>query len=845
MALSPIYCTACGVLNRAGSELCHSCGKSLTQGESADHTNRVSMQKPSACNVINETISYKTFVGNEYSIEVETNTGTPRKSYALISDKQVFSVGRDSSNDIVIDERIVSGFHLQIRRDGSQFVLVHPHPLQPQHKTLNGILYQGQQYSGDMQFTHVLSDGDVFRIGNQYGTLVTLTYHGDRKIPRQLALDVAPFSLGAALITIGRHRNNTIVLNHPQVSNNHACLERSGNTYRIIDQNSTNHVYVNGRQVTNHVLRRREVIRIGPYDLVFTGTQLLQQGCSRSIRIDAINLTQYGDKQKILLNDVSLTIPSGTFVAIVGSSGTGKTTLMDALNGTRPAKGGRILYNGQDYYSTRASFSMQLGYVPQFDIIHKNLTVERALYYAAKLRLPSDTTNQQIEERIKDVLSAVGITQRRTLRISKLSGGQQKRVSIALELLAKPNVFFLDEPTSGLDPGLDRKMMAMLRNIADREGHTIILVTHSTNNINDCDYVCFMAPGGHLAYFGLPDEATAYFNQSDFADIYNSLEPTDVDPDIPERAEERFKQSKQYEEYVAIPSSQVPLPELGAKRGRPSHRDVWKQLRLLSARYLELLRNDRVNLLMLLLQAPILAIILMLIIQFVIKPPLFTGMKLAIAAEKVLFIMSFMAILLGCNNSAREIVKELPIYRRERMVNLGIIPYLLSKIIVLGTLCFLQCAIIVVAINIIATFPNTVLLPSSLEIYVSLVLTSLVGLMMGLAISSLVVNSDQANSVIPLMLIFQILLSGVVFPLIGFGVMFGGLSAMRWSMIGMGSSVGLTRPPFSYDGANADFFPYVHDARHVLGAWFALILMIIIFGALTVYFLKSKDKHGH
>src|SRR5205823_8618782 len=128
------------------------------------------------------------------------------------------------------------------------------------------------------------------------------------------------------------------------------------------------------------------------------------------------------------------------------------------------------------------------------DILHKNLTVERSLYYAAKLRLPSDTTDQRIEERIKDVMEAVGITQRRNLLINKLSGGQQKRVSIALELLAKPNVFFLDEPTSGLDPGLDRKMMTMLRNIADKEGHTIILVTHATNNINNCDYICFLAP---------------------------------------------------------------------------------------------------------------------------------------------------------------------------------------------------------------------------------------------------------------------------------------------------------------------------------------------------------------
>jgi len=821
MALSPISCSSCGAANRAQSAFCHHCGKPLTGG-GPPRTERAPAP----------------------SIEVSANTNTQRKSYSLRPDKQEISIGRAPSNDIVIDEMVVSGFHLQIRQDGGQLVLIHPHPLQPQHKTTNGILYQGKHSHGDEPFTHVLSNGDVFRIGNQYGTLVTLTYHdSSSSIARQPVPDIAPIPLGAPLITIGRGPGNTIVLNHPQVSGNHAHLERSGNTYRIVDQNSTNHVYVNGQRVTSDLLMPQDVIRIGPYDLVFTGTQLIQQSSSRSIRIDALNVLQYGDEQKILLNDISLTIPSGKFVAIVGGSGAGKTTLMDALNGTRPAKAGRVLYNGQDYYSSRASFSAQLGYVPQFDIIHKNLTVERMLYFAAKLRLPSDTTDQQIEERMQEVMEAVGITQRRKLLINKLSGGQQKRVSIALELLAKPNVFFLDEPTSGLDPGLDRKMMAMLRNIADKEGHTIILVTHATNNINTCDYVCFMAPGGYLTYFGLPNEATAYFNQSDFADIYSTLEPTDTEPDIPKEAEARFKQSPQYKQYVALLASQMPPPQPGAGTSKPPRGDPWKQFRLLSARYLELLKNDRVNLLVLLLQAPLVAVILVLLIQFMLKPTVFTAKPLPITAEQVLFIMSFVAVLFGCNNSVREIVKEIQIYRRERMVNLGIMPYLFSKVLVLGILCLLQCAILVITVNVISPFPQTVLLPPPLEIYVSLSLTSLVGLMIGLMISCLAANSDQANSIIPVILIFQILFSGVIFKLTGIGEVFGGLFAMRWSMIGMGSSVGLTTLPMGY-APNDSSFPYAHDEIHVLGSWFALLVMIAVFSTLTTYFLKRKDQLG-
>jgi len=746
---------------------------------------------------------------------------------------------------------------LQIKREQGQLVLLHPHPARP--NTANGIIYQGKHYQGNEQFRHILSNGDVFRIGNEYGTLVTLTYHDGSNAVRAPVSEIQPIMLGAQSLSIGRRPGNTVVLNHPQVSGDHARLERTGNTYSIIDQGSTNHVYVNGQRISSYLLKPGDVIRIGPYELTFTGTQLVQHASSKSIRIDAIDVVQVGDKAKVLLNDISITIPSGKFVALVGGSGAGKTTLMDALNGTRPAKSGYVLYNGQDYYATRASFSAQLGYVPQFDIIHKNLSVERALYYAAKLRLPSDTTNDQIKQRVAEVMNDVGIAQRRKLLISKLSGGQQKRVSIAMELLAKPNVFFLDEPTSGLDPGLDRKMMQLLRNIADKEGHTIILVTHATNNINLCDYVCFLAPGsnkapgGHLAYFGPPDEAKTFFNQADFADIYNALEPTEADPDIPKKAEARFKASPQYQQYVAMPRSQMPrVAPTSVGTSKPPRGNPMQQFRLLSERYLELLKNDRVNLLVLLLQAPIIAFILVLLIAFVLKLKAFSGVNVPVSGQEVLFIMSFVAVLFGCNNSAREIVKELPIYRRERMVNLGIMPYLFSKIVILGVLCLLQCAFLVIAVNAAAPFQTGIMLPPPLEIYISLALTSLVGLMIGLLISSLTDNSDQANSIIPVILIFQILFSGVVFQLSGFAQVLGAFIAMRWSMIGMGSTVNLQPGPMGYQTIDrfgqvhnvSAPFPYGQDTGHLFLAWFALVAMIVVFGFLTGYFLQRKDRLG-
>src|SRR6266705_4205326 len=244
------------------------------------------------------------------------------------------------------------------------------------------------------------------------------------------------------------------------------------------------------------------------------------------------------------------------------------------------------------------------------------------------MRLPEDFTAEQVRQRIDEVLDDVEMKHRRHLLVSKLSGGQRKRVSIALELLANPSVFFLDEPTSGLDPGLDRKMMFLLRKLADK-GHTIVLVTHATNNINTCDYVCFLAQGGHLAYFGPPDEARSYFGKSDFAEIYTSLEPNEENPNIPQEAEAKFKLSREYKQYVAEPLARTitngdhreqlqPQQIKRAKRGNP-----FKQFMLLFQRNIELLKNDRSTLTVLLLQAPLIALLLMLLVRFEVGADIF------------------------------------------------------------------------------------------------------------------------------------------------------------------------------------------------------------------------------
>ena len=841
-------------------------------------------------------------------LEVSANTDNDKKTYPLLPTKQVFNIGRDPSNDIVINRPTVSGFHAQILREGNQLVIVHPHP--QKGSTANGLSYNGQVFRGSTPFRKPLVRGDIFRIADEHGTFVTLAFNDGSGAVQEAVPNIRPFQLSTtAIVTIGRTPDNMVVLNHPQVSGHHARLEKVGNDYKIVDLGSTNHVYVGGQLVRDQLLRVGDEIRIGPFKLTYTGTELTQHDERDGIRIDALNVTKAVGKDKtIIINNVSIVIPQRSFVAIVGGSGAGKSTLMDALNGLRPAQQGKVLYNGQDYYQNLASFSTQLGYVPQEDIIHRDLTVERALYYAAKLRLPSDTTEQQIKQRIDEVLNDVEMTFRRSTLVSNLSGGQRKRVSIALELLADPNIFFLDEPTSGLDPGLDRKMMQLLRTLADR-GRTIVLVTHATNNIKSCDFVCFLCRGGRLAYFGPPDEAKAYFGKSDFAEIYSTLEPPDDKSTIPQDAETRFKQSPDFMKYVDAPLRQdsarianVAAPTTIVKQ--PKRGNAWKQFSLLSSRYLELLRNDVGNLLILLLQAPIIGIVLFLLTgpgvflidntsgvafcnnrsqplvmngQSVVyhnceelKNFVFSdqGAQFAAArnetqiqlldssingggdAETTLFIMAFAAVMFGCVNGAREIVKEAPIYRRERTVNLGIAPYMFSKIIVLGILCLLQSLVLTFLVNLKAPFLHSTFLPPFMEIYITMALTSLAGLMVGLTVSALVPNNDRAMSIVPLVLIPQVIFSGIIFKLEGPALSFiAAFFPARWAMAAMGSSVGLHGPPiradgWSFQGTVFSKYSQADATGHLLLCWFFLLLTIFVLSSLIAYFLKRKDIRG-
>jgi len=850
------------------------------------------------------------------SLEVSSNTSGERKTYPL--DKQAINIGRDASNDIMLDEQIVSSFHAQIVRQGNSLILVHPHPDRKQ--TVNGLLYQGRRIRGDEHFRKVLTHGDFFRIGSEKGSFVTLIYNDGSGTEQDELPPMRPIKLNDPEVTIGRMPDNTVVLPHPQVSGHHARLIREGGTYRIFDLGSTNHVYVNAQLVTNHLLKMNDEIRIGPYRFIYESLQLTQYDESNYIRIDAVNLKKFGNNHVTLLNNISLSIPPRKFVAVVGGSGTGKSMLLNALNGLGPAHEGKVLYNGQDYYRNLAAFNTQLGYVPQDDIVHRNLTVERALYYAARMRLPKDFTEEQIKQRINEVLEDVELTERRKLLVRKLSGGQRKRVSIALELLSNPSLFFLDEPTSGLDPGLDRKMMFLLRKLADK-GHTIILVTHATNNINTCDYVCFLAQGGRLAYFGPPNEAKAYFGQADFAEIYSSVEPTEENSAIPEEVEVRFRTSRDYQEYIVKPLKEGPAGADGARSlavkeiKRPKRGNPLKQFMLLCMRHMELLKNDPINFLILLLQAPLVALLLVVLVRFEIGAGIFDannvvqcrtqivttagpvalpgvsnqtdlvdckqvvdflnndangiqyaqkkgGTNQALQdfivpaksgdAQRVIFLIGFFAVLFGCINGSREIVKEAAIYQRERAVNLGIIPYLSSKIVVLGALALIQSASILFIVNAIEPFHQGVFLPVLLEIYITLALSSVAGVMVGLIISAIAPNEDSANSLLPIVIIPQVIFAGSIIPLKDWLTwVTAAIFPIRWEMVALGSSLGLHSDKidggklfgddYVYHGTLFSIYSQADATQRLLLAWIVLGVSILVLTCASGIFLKRRD----
>jgi ABC-type multidrug transport system ATPase subunit len=748
---------------------------------------------------------------------LEVQDGTTTKT--VIVRREEMTVGHGADCDIVLAPSWVAPVHARIRLVAGAHHIV----AEGDARVLVG---------GAAVDDAVLHDGDVVRLSDPAtASLATLVYRNPLA-PRTAHMHHFATPPGKALVTIGR-TDADIVLDAPLVSRRHAELAWEGGTHVLRDCGSLHGTWVNGAPVKQpRALAPGDEVQIGTFRLTYDGDSLDsfdQHGC---IRLDVRKLQRVaGDR--VILDETTLSIEPCEFVAIVGASGSGKSTLMMALCGFQRATSGQVAINGDDLYAGYDAYRSIVGYVPQDDILHRTLSVSRALHHAARLRLPADTAPEELARRIDHVLDAVEMTPHRDKLIEQLSGGQRKRVSIACELLADPLLLFLDEPTSGLDPGLERKLMYTLRRLSDG-GRTVVLITHATQNIRVCDHIAFLV-GGKLVYFGPPAQALEFFGVDDFADIYGS---TDV-PDAARTWQDRYQGSLQHASYVVARPARAPKAPSHQqtaekeRRARTFALSRWRQLTILCRRYVELIAADRRNLALLLLQAPVIGLLLVL----VSTSQGLTGGR--IDAKKLIFMMATTGVWFGVINSTREICKEAPILRRERLAGLRAGPYVASKMIVLFALVMVQSALLLgVMITRVKLPADGILLPPLLEIYVSIALAGLAGVGLGLAVSAVAATPDKATSFIPIVLVPQVVLAGIMFTLTGVMAWVSWLVSARAAVDALSATVDTNHLTFLIP--LPDEPQYAHSKRVLLTAWSALVGQAFLFATIAWLTLRRR-----
>ncbi|WP_232078955.1 ABC transporter ATP-binding protein/permease [Mycobacterium florentinum] len=464
------------------------------------------------------------------------------------------------------------------------------------------------------------------------------------------------------------------------------------------------------------------------------------------------------ERNIVALDRISFTARPGTLTAVIGPSGAGKSTLAKVITGAARPTSGVVALDGRDLHTASyASWRNRIGMVPQDDVVHPRLTVRQALEFAAELRMPADTGAGDRGQVIASVLEELELTPHTATRIEKLSGGQRKRVSIALELLTHPSLLVLDEPTTGLDPALDRAVMTMLRRLADA-GRMIVVVTHSLTFLDVCDQVLLLAPGGKTAFCGRPGEIGSAIGARDWADIFGIV---CADPDGIQR---RFMQDVGSQ--AELTAMQV-ICDLPAEPGEPARAGRWRQLSTLARRQVRLLIANRGYF-------AFLAVLPFIVGLLPLTVAGHAGLGQADAsvpleAKHVIALTSFAAILMGITLTARDLVGERAIFHREHAAGLSTAAYLLAKLVVFGGVAMMQSAILVL----IVTAPGigkpgpsgaAALGSPMFELFVGVAATCAVAMVAGLAISALARTSDQVIVLLAMTLMAQLVLAGGFIP---------------------------------------------------------------------------------
>jgi len=666
--------------------------------------------------------------------------GLCRKCIQLSMGKScTLRVGREMAGvDIAIPHKAVSRQHAQIEWDGAGHLMIRD------SKSTNGVWIDGKQIEDSERITN----GSSVSFSPSCEWRITVATHQP-----VIASSSQAVIRDKKVAIFGRGVDCDVKIDSPVVSRKHAKLSRLGEgRYELRDLSSTNGTFVNGARLTSpRELSIGDRVTIGKAVFIADDHGLVPDCHEKDAALVLLNVTTIRSGRRIL-NDISLVIPARSFVAIMGPSGCGKSTLLKAMNGSDPATSGTVMLNGYNLYSEYDSLKPQIGYVPQEDIVHSRLSVHDALYYAARLRLPEDLERLEIERRIDAVMGQLHINAIRNSLVRTISGGERKRVSIAVELLSDPSVLFLDEPTSPLDPQTIEEFLIILRELTEH-GVTVIMVTHKPDDLSYADKIVFLASRGYLAWHGpaTQREFLEYFRVANVVQVYARLFKEDG-----ATLAEAFRRH----------ARDAGKAEAGGGHGlvkKKRSTGIAAQTVWLTLRQLRIRINDRKNTAILLAQAPIIALLTILVFDQ--------------RSMSALFLTVISAIWFGCNNAVREIVSEWPIYRRERMFNLHLTSYLASKLVPNIMLAAVQIGIF------LAIVAGHLGLVNPLETYLALLLAACSSILTGLFVSALFDSPDKAMAVLPIVLIPQIVFSGVIAPLKsslleGFGCMM----ISRWSV---------------------------------------------------------------
>ena len=644
---------------------------------------------------------------------------------------------------------------------------------------------------------------------------------------RTAAVDGAP---GA--ITIGRAADNDIVIPEVLASRHHATLVPTEHGTELRDNNSINGTFVNGARAESAVLHEGDVVTIGNIDLVFAGGTLMRRDeaatATRSGGLDVRGVTWTIENTKTLLDDISLGAHPGTLTAIIGPSGAGKSTFARLVAGSTQPTRGTVAFEGHNVHAEYASLRSRIGMVPQDDVVHGQLTVQQALMYAAELRLPPDTAKADREQVVARVVEELEMTQHLNTRVDKLSGGQRKRASVALELLTGPSLLILDEPTSGLDPALDRQVMTMLRQLADA-GRVVLVVTHSLTYLDVCDQVLLLAPGGKTAFCGPPSQIGPVMGTTNWADIFSTVAG---DPD---GSQARFLAR-------TGPPPPPPPAQEPADFGDPSHTSLLRQFSTIARRQIRLIVSDRGYFAFLAVLPFIMGALSMSVpgnVGFGTPSP--TG-RAPTEPGQILVLLNVGAVFMGTALTIRDLIGERAIFLREQAVGLSTSAYLLAKVCVYTVFAVIQSAIVTVIAVIGKGGPTrgAVALGSpSLELFADIAMTCFASAMLGLALSAVAKSNEQIMPLLVVAVMSQLVFSGGMIPVtarIGLDQMSWATPA-RWGFAASASTVDLLTVE-----SKVPSVPQDAHWHHTPGAWWFDMGMLLAISAFYLGFVRWKIR---